>query len=203
MLKQKNLTKKREKTSQVIKVLGNSPSYDQNDAIPDFTEVDAAEFDTAGLNNLNQKGFSDHDRAIKRNPIPILLDEAELEKYSRYKMNHGKRGIVLIFNNENFKHPDLSKCKRDGAEEDGKALQATFEGLGFEVRLHKDLVDEVVERFESDRVPSLAGKPKIFLFQACRGTDLGNSSTVAGDFDGTDSVPVKCFSIPTIADFLF
>ena len=33
------------------------------------------------------------------------------------------------------------------------------------INLSKDLV----EKFDGDRCPNLCGKPKIFLFQACRG----------------------------------
>ncbi|KAG8233289.1 hypothetical protein J437_LFUL012224 [Ladona fulva] len=65
--------------------------------------------------------------------------------------------------------------------------------------------DEVFERFKSDRVPSLAGKPKIFLFQACRGKRLEESvPTLSSEImDTTDSVPVRSFILPSTADFLF
>lgn len=50
--------------------------------------------------------------------------------------------------------------------------------------------------FRGDRCKSLAGKPKLFFIQACRGTDLdAGIETDSGD-DGTTKIPVE-------ADFLY
>ncbi|XP_036439537.1 LOW QUALITY PROTEIN: caspase-3-like [Colossoma macropomum] len=51
--------------------------------------------------------------------------------------------------------------------------------------------------FRGDRCPSLAGKPKLFFIQACRGTDLDAGIEMDSNSDGS---PVK---IPVEADFLY
>ncbi|KAG8233288.1 hypothetical protein J437_LFUL012223 [Ladona fulva] len=60
-------------------------------------------------------------------------------------------------------------------------------------------VDEVWGRFKADKVPTLAGKPKIFLFQACRGKKLEKSVIT---FDSTDSSSSRGLILPSSADFL-
>ncbi|XP_052866325.1 caspase-like [Anopheles cruzii] len=51
-------------------------------------------------------------------------------------------------------------------------------------------------QFTADSCPSLAGRPKIFLIQACRGTHLETGVKVQRD-------GIARYSIPTHADFLF
>ncbi|XP_060074842.1 caspase-3-like [Ylistrum balloti] len=66
-------------------------------------------------------------------------------------------------------------------------------------------VKKLFEPFKGDRCPSLAGKPKIFAIQACRGSqfDDGLDVTVA-DAEGMMEVDrtVRTQSIPAEADFL-
>uniref|UniRef100_A0A182T7T8 Caspase n=1 Tax=Anopheles maculatus TaxID=74869 RepID=A0A182T7T8_9DIPT len=50
--------------------------------------------------------------------------------------------------------------------------------------------------FTADNCPSLAGRPKIFLVQACRGNKLDNGVKIQKD-------GIARYSIPTHADFLF
>ena len=50
--------------------------------------------------------------------------------------------------------------------------------------------------FTADNCPSLAGRPKIFVIQACRGNQLDHGVKVQKD-------GVARYSIPTHADFLF
>ncbi|KAG8222199.1 hypothetical protein J437_LFUL001291 [Ladona fulva] len=168
--------------------------------------------------------------------------EDELKKYCKYKMNHAKRGIALIFNHERFKKN--TQRRRRGAAEDGRVLSSTVENLGFEVRLHKNKkwskmkkiisrvakedhsdhdcllvaimthgkkngilyardcpydAEEVWNSFTAEKVTTLAGKPKIFLFQACRGKKL-EESTIIKSFS-RDSVEGR-FIIPYNVDFL-
>ena len=61
--------------------------------------------------------------------------------------------------------------------------------------------DILWKSFTSDKCPSLAGKPKIVLIQACRGRtkDLG---TNVYTFVQTDSLNELRFKIPTHSDFL-
>eukprot|EP00918_Siedleckia_nematoides_P029633 GHVU01063859.1.p1 GENE.GHVU01063859.1~~GHVU01063859.1.p1 ORF type:complete len:283 (+),score=41.73 GHVU01063859.1:123-971(+) len=57
-------------------------------------------------------------------------------------------------------------------------------------------IDTLVAPFKGDRCHSLAGKPKLFFIQACRGTKLDHGVEVA------DSVDSDIHRIPAEADFL-
>ncbi|CAG5125257.1 unnamed protein product, partial [Candidula unifasciata] len=60
-------------------------------------------------------------------------------------------------------------------------------------------IDELVRPFKGHNCSSLAGKPKLFFIQACRGSELDHGVTVA-DAAGEDDVEIR--RIPTEADFL-
>lgn len=63
-------------------------------------------------------------------------------------------------------------------------------------------IDELVLPFKGHRCPSLAGKPKLFFIQACRGQELDRGVTVAdgGEEEMDEEVIVR--RIPSEADFL-
>uniref|UniRef100_A0A3Q2PV92 Caspase-8 n=1 Tax=Fundulus heteroclitus TaxID=8078 RepID=A0A3Q2PV92_FUNHE len=61
-----------------------------------------------------------------------LSDEEEY-----YILNSRPRGLCVIFNNENFKGPKLSR--RVGSHADNEALTSLFKRFGFEVNTHNDL----------------------------------------------------------------
>lgn len=63
--------------------------------------------------------------------------------------------------------------------------------------------DDLFEVFQADQCKSLAGKPKIFFIQACRGEGLDSGVTLAHSrpSDEIDS-GVIAYKIPTTADFL-
>ncbi|XP_063602955.1 caspase-1-like [Penaeus indicus] len=60
--------------------------------------------------------------------------------------------------------------------------------------------DYLFENFKADQCPTLAGKPKLFFIQACRGTTL-DAGTILQQ-DETDSCSQSCYKIPNSADFL-
>ncbi|KAG5313144.1 CASP1 protein, partial [Acromyrmex insinuator] len=62
-------------------------------------------------------------------------------------------------------------------------------------------VDALWIPFTGDQCLSLAGKPKLFFIQACRGTQLDNGVTVFNETDSIKSDTVK-YSIPAYADIL-
>ncbi|MCJ8730273.1 hypothetical protein PDJAM_G00182360 [Pangasius djambal] len=57
-----------------------------------------------------------------------------------YKMNHKRRGLALIFNQENFQYLQ----KRRGTNKDRDSLTERFQVLGFEVNSHNDKRKEEV-----------------------------------------------------------
>ncbi|XP_018302392.1 caspase-1 isoform X1 [Mycetomoellerius zeteki] len=62
-------------------------------------------------------------------------------------------------------------------------------------------VDALWIPFTGDRCSSLAGKPKLFFIQACRGTQLDNGVTFVHQTDSIKSDMFK-YSIPAYADIL-
>uniref|UniRef100_A0A8B9GM96 Caspase-6 n=1 Tax=Astyanax mexicanus TaxID=7994 RepID=A0A8B9GM96_ASTMX len=164
-----------------------------------------------------------------------------------YKMDHKRRGLALIFNQQNFSH-ELDMKTRFGTAADKANLTERFKELGFKVKgydnlkkkdmLHKirkgtanhadadcfacvflshgenghvyafdDKIDikEVTSLFRGDKCRSLVGKPKIFIFQACRGKDreIGVTPMTADDSD-TEVVEdaAMIYTLPAGADFL-
>lgn len=61
--------------------------------------------------------------------------------------------------------------------------------------------DSVFEYFRGHKCPSLAGKPKIFIIQACKGQKLDPGVSLSGPTDVCDARPTS-IRIPSCADFL-
>ncbi|XP_060682692.1 caspase-6-like isoform X1 [Hemiscyllium ocellatum] len=142
----------------------------------------------------------------------ILRSNDVMDPSIEYNMNHRRRGIALIFNNERF-YWYLGLPERGGTNADRFSLDKRLRELGFDVHVydnykasevlqiihevatsdHSDAdcflcvflshgennhvfaydakisLQEITERFRGDKCPSLVGKPKIFIIQACRG----------------------------------
>uniref|UniRef100_H2YHT1 Caspase family p20 domain-containing protein n=1 Tax=Ciona savignyi TaxID=51511 RepID=H2YHT1_CIOSA len=181
---------------------------------------------------------------------PIHIDDISID--FDYKMDHGKRGLFVIFNQKEFKIRSTTLKKRDGTDIDAASLKKTAELLGFEVKTHQDLerkqildklwdyadmdhndhdcfacailthggrddvlyaaddkmeLRDLTEPFQADKCKSLAGKPKLFFVQACRGVQLdqGQEISVSGtSAETTDALNTSTqkFTIPVEADFL-
>ncbi|XP_072050547.1 caspase-6-like [Amphiura filiformis] len=141
--------------------------------------------------------------------LESMTKDAEI----RYRMDHKKRGIAVIFSHEEF-HWKTGMPKRTGNAKDVENLKKYLGKMGFEIMLFQDLTVEELKRtigmaamgtdhsdsdcfmciflthgddgvvyghdgtlpiqvfydiFRGENCPSLVGKPKIFLIQACRG----------------------------------
>lgn len=62
-------------------------------------------------------------------------------------------------------------------------------------------VDMLWAPFTADKCPTLAGKPKLFFIQACRGDQLDDGVDIMEDRDETDSAP-STYTIPIFADIM-
>ena len=56
-----------------------------------------------------------------------------------YNMTNKKKGLGIIFDHERFDFDRSSEVERKGTAHDRKALKATLESFGFEVKAHVDL----------------------------------------------------------------
>ncbi|KAI4893323.1 hypothetical protein NFI96_028475 [Prochilodus magdalenae] len=163
-----------------------------------------------------------------------------------YNMDHGQRGLALIFNHEHF-YWQLQLKERRGTATDKANLIKRFQELGFEVEHYDDLkadammdrlrkaaeadhsdvdcfvciflshgeegfvfaedrkvdIKEVTALFRGDKCKSLVGKPKIFIFQACRG-DIGDNAVtpMLGDTHEVEEDAASVYTLPAGADFL-
>ena len=62
--------------------------------------------------------------------------------------------------------------------------------------------DSIWANFTSDKCPTLAGKPKIFLIEACQGNKHDNGVTLKKMTENDDDPSTNSIRIPTSADFL-
>ncbi|KAG5876101.1 hypothetical protein JTB14_013682 [Gonioctena quinquepunctata] len=141
----------------------------------------------------------------KKTVLPIA-PAPDAETYKR----HERRGTAIIFNHKNFTVKDCSS--RLGTDKDRDDVKRLLDELKFDVFLHNDLslaqilevLDAVSKMDHSDPTVYcyLAGKPKLFFIQACRGNHVDPGVVVS--FEETDSVknPENVYSIPVMADFL-
>ncbi|GFO38322.1 caspase-3-like [Plakobranchus ocellatus] len=140
------------------------------------------------------------------------LSERTGSDVDAYKMHMllGTLGFEKIQQHDNVKANDMKDllyqaAKKDHTDSDCFAcviLSHGEEGYVFGTD-NKISVDDLVLPFKGDRCTSLAGKPKLFFIQACRGQELDRGTTVAdaiGDQEAEEEIVVR--SIPTEADFL-
>ncbi|KAM8939028.1 caspase-3-like [Pelodytes ibericus] len=157
-------------------------------------------------------------------------------------MDNPEKNTCLILNLKYFSNPELPV--RHGTEKDCKALKKTFKGLGFQVRIERNLtfaeIKTVMEKVAAEdhsgrscfvcavlshgnehginstdypftlkwlaqficrqNCKSLAGKPKLFFIQACRGKNYDwGIETDSGSGDEED----PAFIFPADEDFLY
>ncbi|XP_066137368.1 caspase-6 isoform X2 [Saccopteryx bilineata] len=136
-----------------------------------------------------------------------MFDPAE-----KYKMDHKRRGLALIFNHERF-FWHLTLPDRRGTNADRDNLQRRFSDLGFEVKCFNNLKAEelLLKLHEGDKCQSLVGKPKIFIIQACRGSqhdvpviplDAVDHRTYRPEANVTEVDAASVYTLPAGADFL-
>lgn len=172
----------------------------------------------------------------------------------KYKMDHKRRGVALIFNHERF-FWQLTLPDRRGTSADRDNLQRRLADLGFEVKCFDDLRAEAIllkihevsasshvdadcflcvflshgegnhvyaydakieipmltSLFKGDKCQSLVGKPKIFIIQACRGTqhdvpvlplDVVDHQKGMPEANTTEVDAASVYTLPAGADFL-
>ena len=171
-------------------------------------------------------------------------DEQSDDGMESYRMASNPRGMAVIINNKIFTG---KMRKREGTDLDAENLFQLFTGLGYEVRLFKDLtgkkmlstlqhvakldhrsmdslvvcilthgvegqlygsdeelipVEMVFKPFNGYNCPTLVGKPKVFLMQACRGGvfDYGVEATDSPDDKSQEEGAVKDQQEPSLDD---
>ncbi|XP_015589999.1 caspase-1 isoform X2 [Cephus cinctus] len=113
---------------------------------------------------------------------------------------------------DNYKHSEVidrveKLSQENHSDNDCLCIFILTHGLNNDLILAKDVAyksDSIWKPFTADNCPTLAGKPKLFFFQACRGDKLDAGVTLkprtlsATETDGG----VASYKIPTHADFL-
>ncbi|XP_054576119.1 caspase-3 isoform X2 [Eptesicus fuscus] len=116
-----------------------------------------------------------------------------------YKMDYPEMGLCIIINNKNFDKNTVSK--EDHSKRSSFVcvlLSHGDEGIIFGTNGPVDL-RKLTSFFRGDYCRSLAGKPKLFIIQACRGTELDCGIETDSNIDDD----MACQKIPVEADFLY
>lgn len=100
-----------------------------------------------------------------------------------------------------------SLSAEDFSDADCLCITVLTHGMGSNYLLAKDhpySIDQLWTPFTADRCLTLAGKPKLFFIQACRGERLDSGVTLVShrSRSETDSSSTSSYKIPTHADFL-
>uniref|UniRef100_A0A672YQQ8 Caspase-6 n=1 Tax=Sphaeramia orbicularis TaxID=375764 RepID=A0A672YQQ8_9TELE len=174
----------------------------------------------------------------------VLCRYLHLDPAEEYKMNHKRRGLALIFNQENF-----GSTSRAGSRNDRDKLLMRLTEMKFDVKVYdnmneeevyksiseaaeadhsdadcfllvflshgdKDHVDtydgqisieDITSPFKGDKCRTLVGKPKIFIFQACRGDKNDDPATACDAVDSVVEEPTgdgARYTLPAGADFI-
>ncbi|XP_059489240.1 uncharacterized protein LOC132204635 [Neocloeon triangulifer] len=109
-----------------------------------MSQLDSSDNRTAEESSADNNGADQGDAWGFGSQNKLGLAKASVEKHDfYYKMTHNRRGKAIIFNHEFFNMSNLSV--RNGTNVDGENLRDTFEALGFDVTLHKDLILSDIE----------------------------------------------------------
>ncbi|XP_061227791.1 caspase-3 isoform X2 [Neopsephotus bourkii] len=115
-----------------------------------------------------------------------------------YRMDYPEMGECVIINNKNFHRKTVSEEDHSNRSSfvcvllshgDEGVIYGTDGPLELKV---------LTSLFRGDKCRSLAGKPKLFFIQACRGTELDS-----GIETDSGSEETMCQKIPVEADFLY
>lgn len=109
---------------------------------------------------------------------------------------------------EDLRYKEIKNVLEKAAEDDHKDEDCIFVAVLSHGELgklyssdHHYTPDILWSNFTADKCPSLAGKPKIFLMQACQG-DRKDDGVDVRSVTETDSPESNHFKIPSMADFL-
>lgn len=126
----------------------------------------------------------------------------------RLSKSFGKLGFDVEVH-LNFTHTEVIETidklsKIDHTDNDCICIIVLTHGLKGDLLCAKDVAyksDKIWKPFTADRCTTLAGKPKLFFFQACRGEGL-DDGVVLSPRSTTSTDSVTSYKIPTHADFL-
>lgn len=115
---------------------------------------------------------------------------------------------VSVHNNLNYKeiNDELNNlCHEDHSDADCLVVTVLTHGFGERYICANDLpyfVERLWLPFTADKCKTLAGKPKIFFIQACRGTKLDGGVMMKVNFNTQTDSSDNGYKIPSYADFL-
>uniref|UniRef100_A0AAY4AJ37 Caspase-8 n=1 Tax=Denticeps clupeoides TaxID=299321 RepID=A0AAY4AJ37_9TELE len=154
--------------------------------------------------------------SVPLGPCLIINNVNFKDKAPRHGSNEDKNALMDVFSWLGFEvkvltdltaqemKNELEKCSKEVAGDCFVCCILSHGRSNFVLGSDDELLstEDILSPFKGHNCQTLAGKPKLFFIQACRGTDTQNAVEIQADDPQADARPLSFFFIPADADIL-